>query len=129
MKRGMLKVLMQEMADLTSPECAMVCRAPHTCCDELYCEIAFHYARRNYGVELHRTDHPKLWFMTETGCTVEPHLRPMCTLHVCSIQAFGQKQNDPEFNEYYYTLRNKVDDLLYEVEKEKQNDSGASNEL
>jgi hypothetical protein len=108
---------MQEMADHTAPECATVCRIPHNCCDIMYCEIALHYARRTYNIELQPTGHPTLLFMSERGCVVEPYLRPLCTLHVCSIQSLGQKPDDPEWNETYYQLRNHIDDLLYQIDK------------
>jgi hypothetical protein len=115
MKRGILTVLMKEMADLTLPECKE-CHVPLSCCDALYCEIAEHYARRNYDVELQTTSHPTLPFMGEAGCVVEPHLRPLCTLHVCSILAFGQKPNDNEWNKAYWSLRDRIDDLLFELQ-------------
>lgn len=118
MKRGILQVLMKEMADLTLPECRDVCRLPLSCCDEMYCEITKHCARRTYGVDLQPTGHPRYPFMGEHGCIVEPHMRPMCTVHVCSIQAFGQKPDDRAWNEAYWQLRNRIDDLLYEVDKE-----------
>lgn len=120
MKRGILTVLMKEMADLTLPECRDVCRKPLSCCDEMYCEIAKHYARRNYGVDIEPTNHPILPFMSENGCVVEPHMRPMCAVHVCSIQSLGQKPADVEFNEQYFTLRYRLDDLLYELEYGKE---------
>lgn len=117
-KTAILKVLMKEMADLTLPECdACVLRAQkYRCCDQMYCEIAFHYARRQ-GVTLKPTRHPDLMFMSDTGCVVEPHLRPLCTLHTCSVQSLGWKNNDPEWNERYWGLRDRLDDLLYETEK------------
>lgn len=118
-KTAKLRVLLQEMSNITAPECASSCRVPHTCCDNLYCEIALHYAKRTYGIELKATgEHPTLPFMSATGCVVEPYLRPICTVHTCAVQSVGQKQNDPEWNEHYYQLRNEIDDLLYYVDQE-----------
>lgn len=111
---GKLKVLMQEMADLTLPECTNTCMMPLSCCDSLYCDITEAYAKQVYDITLSPTDHPKLKFMGTNGCTVEPYLRPMCTLHTCEINSLGFKRNDPEqkWTNEYFELREKVDELM-----------------
>lgn len=70
--------------------------------------MAEEYARES-NVTLEKTDHPRLKFMSKTGCTVPPHMRPLCTFHVCSINGFGFKPNDPAWTEKYYKLREEID--------------------
>lgn len=118
LKKAILKVLMKEMAELTLPECRDVCIIPLSCCDKMYCEIALHYAKRTYNIELKPTSHPTLPFMSKSGCIVEPHMRPMCTVHTCAVQSIGWKINNNEWNETYWLLRNRIDDLLCEADQE-----------
>jgi hypothetical protein len=107
-----LKVLYQEMADLTRPKCAGEgkggCRVPLSCCSPEYCEFAMEYAKKEYGVELVKTDHPKLPLMGPTGCTAAPYLRPMCSLHLCAINGIGLT-GDKKFDADYYKLREKIE--------------------
>lgn len=100
--------LFRELADHTAPECANNCRIPHSCCDAVYCAMTEDYAR-NCGVELKHTDHPTLKFMGPNGCTVEPHLRPLCTYHTCAINGFGFKPNDPDWTAKYFKLRDEIE--------------------
>jgi len=121
-----LIVLYQQMADLTSPECASVCRAPHSCCSPEYCVIAMEYAREEWGVDLSGsiTNHARLPFMGSNGCVVAPHLRPLCTLHTCEVNGLGFKKNDPDgsWNERYSRIREAIDDL--ECRRERPVDNG-----
>ena len=103
--------LFKEMSDLTAPECATNCKLPHTCCDEMYCAMTEEYALE-HGVKLERTNHPTLRFMGPQGCTVEPHLRPLCTLHTCAINGLGFKPGDPEWTEKYFKLREQIEEEL-----------------
>jgi hypothetical protein len=100
-------ILMQEMSELTEPECAKVCRVPHSCCSEEYCEMAIEFALED-GVVLTRTEHASLPLMGPKGCTALPHFRPMCTLHVCSIAGVGFKALDPVWTKKYFQLRAKI---------------------
>jgi hypothetical protein len=54
------------------------------------------------------TTHPTLRYMGKDGCVCPPHLRPLCTLHVCNINSFGFDPQDPEFNDKYFALRDKI---------------------
>lgn len=101
--------LMQEVADLTRPECAR-CPKPHSCCEAIYCEIARHHAKEYWNVELQETGHATLPFMGEEGCTVAPHLRPTCTLHTCRIHVQGTS-GDPEWDRKYFELKRMADEL------------------
>lgn len=109
-----LVVLFQRMSEMTSPECRK-CRVPLSCCDAMYCGCAEEYAQDEWGVDLTplKTDHPTLPFMGPTGCVVSPHLRPLCTLHVCSINNIGIKIGDPKWTEKYFILREQIEELEY----------------
>lgn len=51
----------------------------------------------------------RLPFMGAKGCVVPPHLRPLCTLHVCSINSFGCDPKDADFTAKYFKLRRQID--------------------
>jgi len=96
-----LKTLYQQMADLTRPKCGS-CRVPLSCCSSEYCEETLRFAEKQ-GTPLQTTQHPKLPLMGDNGCTAPPHLRPICTVHVCE-----QHLMDVDFAEKYYTLREEL---------------------
>ena len=105
-----LEQLYQKMSDLTEPECAK-CMIPHGCCDAMYCGITMSWAKERWGVELKPTGHPKLPFMGYDGCTVAPHLRPMCTLHTCEVSSMGYKSGDKEWTDEYFSLRDQINEM------------------
>jgi hypothetical protein len=111
-----LVVLFQKMADLTAPECASTCRAPHSCCDEMYCQLTKDYAMERYGIVL-RPEEPcegnphHLPFIGPKGCVVAPYLRPLCTLHTCQINSLGFKAGDEKWTRKYFKLRTEIDQL------------------
>jgi hypothetical protein len=43
------------------------------------------FAMKEYGIELKETGNKEIPFMCESGCVVAPHLRPICTIHVCNV--------------------------------------------
>ena len=100
--------LYRRMAALTAPKCASSCRLPHSCCSPEYCEMAIEEARSE-GVELPRTEHPRLPLMGPKGCTADPHHRPLCTLHLCSISGIGSDP-EPGFDARYFDLRELIDE-------------------
>ena len=110
--------LYQQLAGLTNAECRK-CPAPLSCCDADYCDMAIAYAKDSWGVDIVATDHFKFPCMGSDGCTVAPHLRPLCTFHACEISSLGFKKNDPEWTKKYWELRNEIDTLEY-----KRNQSG-----
>ena len=87
--------------------------------------MAIEIAQSMWGIDIkpQQTEYDKLPFMGENGCVLEPHLRPLYTLHTCDINSFGCKMHpapDPEWDKKYWTLRNKIDELEYELDcKEK----------
>lgn len=78
------------------------------------CEQAIQHAADQWGVALQRTDHPKYPLMGPEGCTAAPHLRPLCTMHVCCISAMGHNLDDPQWDQQYWELRQEID--LLEIE-------------
>jgi hypothetical protein len=112
-----LKLLYEQMAEHTQPECAK-CRVPFSCCSPEYCDMATATAER-HGVKLRPTGHPTLLYMGPSGCTVEPYLRPLCTVHTCAINSFGFKPNDTKWTKKYFRLRDRIEELEWQVEEEK----------
>jgi hypothetical protein len=98
--------LYKQMADITRERCG-ACYHPKSCCDPVYCESAREHAREEWGVELPVTQHPKLSLMGPEGCVCPPHLRPICTVHVCEKHL----SRDPEFSEEYYEIREALNEL------------------
>jgi hypothetical protein len=101
--------LYAEMAALTKPKCGE-CRVPHQCCNPEQCEFTARLAADS-GVMLNRTSHPRLPFMGEDGCVVAPHLRPICSVHVCENHLW-----DLGFSEKYFKLRDAICEAEYEQE-------------
>jgi hypothetical protein len=107
-----LERLYQEIADLTKPKCGE-CRVPHYCCNAEQCEATARYAAET-GVMLTRTDHPKLPFLGEDGnCTVAPHLRPICAVHVCENHIWSSV----EFHDRYFALRDAICEAEFEGDR------------
>lgn len=122
-KKEELVKLMAEMATLSAPECAK-CRIPHSCCAPEYCKAAAEHAENEWGVTLSPTGHPTLDFMgwdgeKSTGCTIAPHLRPMCTLHTCEVNSLGFKRGDATWTENYFALREKIEETYFEAFQKK----------
>ena len=105
-----------EMSELTRPLCGTECgwNTKNRCCSYLYCLEAKSWAKTHYQIDLPETDHPDLLFMGPEGCTVPPHLRPVCTIHVCCISSLGFKVGDSEWTEKYFKLRDQIDELEWE---------------
>lgn len=102
-----------ELHKMTEPLCSHECLVPRSCCSPEYCNMAVDHAEL-YNVDLNNvnTCHITLRFMGPNGCVIAPHLRPLCTFHVCSINAIG-KARSPNFdNDRYFELRNECEDLF-----------------
>lgn len=113
-----LPILYQKIAGITGSlcasgkdECAKFSDRKYRCCDHKYCEEAVRFAREKYGVELQRTNNPDLPFMGDNGCTVAPHLRPICAMHVCTwswapkSHIEHDEQKSREYMELYYRIK------------------------
>lgn len=98
------------MANHTIGECAN-CRAPYSCCEDVYCLGAIDYAKERFGIELPIADHPRLPLMGPNGCTAAPYLRPICTVHTCAIAGCGFKPKDPIWTRRYFELRERIDEI------------------
>lgn len=102
-----LKELWKEMALLTRPKCD-TCVVPRSCCSPEYCEFAIAHAKKAWNEDLTRTQHPTLPLMGPDGCVAPPHVRPLCTLHVCE----GTFWKAPmAWKKQYIKLREKLNDL------------------
>lgn len=99
--------LFKEMAELTLPKCKE-CPRPMSCCDPMYCEIAEGYSKER-GFPVPEKHAGRLPFMGPNGCVMPPHQRPLCTLHVCSINGLGFDPKDPEWTKNYFKLREKIE--------------------
>jgi hypothetical protein len=87
------------------------CLIPYSCCSAPMCDLVIEQAKWDWNTELPRTGHPKLPLMREDGCTAPPHMRPLCAVHVCPIQSFGQHLKDPEWTKRYWELRHEIEAL------------------
>lgn len=103
------EVACKMMSDLTAPECAGVCRVPHSCCAPEYCEMSERMAQDMGAVLPSPTGHATLKYMGPAGCILEPHLRPICTVHTCAINSFGFKPGDAAWTMKYFRLRETID--------------------
>lgn len=100
--------LYQELSEHTKTACEACPQAEveeYRCCYPEACEMAIMFASWK-GVTLTRTDHPTLPLMGKGGCTVAPHLRPMCTGYVCPSQ-----KTDPEWMSVYIDIRNRIQSI------------------
>ena len=116
--RQQLIVLYRELAELTLPKCHL-CRAPMICCDPMYCKFAKERAAE-WNVTLSEVElgqrpaqQKDLLFMGPTGCVVPPHLRPLCTAHVCEQHL--ESNQDSTFQQRFWELRDQINDLEYEL--------------
>jgi hypothetical protein len=104
-----LKELFYQLYLHTRDECAH-CFPPFNCCEKRYCDMATKHAKDIYNLDITnlkvREDIPYL--DSKRGCLIEPHLRPICTLHTCEISRYGCKRNDPEWTQRYYELRGMI---------------------
>ena|ERR1017187_3868949 len=105
------KSLWVEMATITAPLCAGdgpgACKVPHSCCDIIYCEMAMEIADK-LNEPLTPTGNIQLPLMGPHGCIAPPHVRPLCSLHVCCISGAGFNSQDQEWTKKYFKLRNKL---------------------
>jgi hypothetical protein len=94
-----------ELAAMTKPLCVSQCRVKMSCCSPEYCEMAMQIAKEEWGIELAETGHDRLPLMGPDGCTAPPHVRPLCTAHVCEGTLMRQKL---DFQERYFKLRDQI---------------------
>lgn len=108
-----MKILYQEVADHTHPECAHTFCVPLSCCNPMYCEGAQRFALEEWGVDLEllRMNHPILPFMGSQGCVISPHLRPLCSLHTCQVNSLGFKPGDVPWTKRYFQIRDQIEEL------------------
>lgn len=124
--RTKLIELYQAMYKLTEPECSCSCKVPRSCCSPEYCEMTISHAKERWGVELVKTDHPRLALMGPEGCTAAPHFRPLCTLHTCDISSLGFKPGDRDWDRKYWFLRDQINELEYKLSRSTEPRPGTS---
>lgn len=102
--------LYKELYDHTEPECRQSCRVPQSCCSPEYCEMAEEWARVRWGVDVNfqRTGHKTLPFMSDVGCVLSPHHRPLCTKHTCQVNSIGFKPGDEAWTKRYFELTDEL---------------------
>lgn len=105
-----LVVLYQKVADMTAPvcgssDCELFVGSPVRCCQREYCELTRKFALAKYGTKLEETGNKELPFMGENGCTVAPHLRPLCSIHICCFSWARKATKSPDG---YVELREKI---------------------
>lgn len=121
--------LYQRMAEHTAPRCGSDrCRPykPGGCCSREYCQMALEFARDERGVDL-----TPLWDENSPGapfsrggpCVVAPHLRPVCTMHVCVINNLGYDWSDPNWSDRYFELREQIDEVELQLALEAASDA------
>lgn len=108
--------LYQEIVDHSQPVCSgqheKPCRVPHSCCDRSVCLLVIEEAKWNWNTVLLQTDHPKYPLMQADGsCSAPPHMRPLCSVHVCCISSFGRHPTDHAWTARYWLLRNEIEEL------------------
>lgn len=119
-----IKAIYREIASLTKPCCDGAagkdsCKRIEgyestRCCDAHWCTFATVWANRvwNKGLVAARDPvSPDVPYLSKTqGCVVDPHLRPICTVHACVISSFGAFHDEAR-NTKYWTLREELDQL------------------
>ncbi len=120
-----LIALYKQLSELTAPECATVCRVPHSCCSSFDCQVAQTLAKELWYTELIPVAEedrikPDVLFLSKSkgGCIVEPHLRPHCTKHTCAVNSLGFKVGDKKWTRAYFQLRTKIERLEGRMEEE-----------
>lgn len=108
--RSHLIDLYRQLYELTNLECQRCRPKPLSCCHSGYCDLAAKHAKEFWGTTLVPTSHPTLPFMGPTGCTVAPHLRPLCTIHTCEVVQHGGKHYQ-KWNEKYFGLKAEIERL------------------
>ena len=103
---------MQLMSELTSEQCIQD-NCPGLCCSPEQCEIVKNDLD-GQGVEYKVGTDPKMLFLTETGCVLEPWQRPICTLHICDKFLM----EDADLHNRYFHLRSNLDLLMYLLDED-----------
>ena len=105
----------EQMSELTNPKCATCKPRPYSCCERMYCDLASETISEA-GLYIEAIDEQELPYMRSEGCIVPPYLRPLCTMHTCSINAMGFDK-DMEWTKEYFKLRNKIDKMEHKVKR------------
>src|SRR5688572_16912475 len=85
-----LELLYAEIAEIGRKHCAQ-CSPPFHCCSRTSCNHSRWWARTAWDVELQKQQDGELPFLAPSGCSVAPHLRPVCSVFVCDASRMPPK--------------------------------------
>ena len=103
------KAVCEKMHRHTAENCAQNPHCRYQCCSPAQCEWVVKFAKEHFGIDLEiKGDGTLCGFK---GCTVKPHLRPICTVHDCDIASDGFSK-DKEWTRKYFKLRARMDTEL-----------------
>jgi|GEM_PF-3466247 len=74
--------LYNELYALTNALCGE-CTRPYSCCGDAGCGQAKQWARVIYKTVLQEHNRTETPYLTHYGCSVEAHIRPLCTTYLC----------------------------------------------
>ena len=123
--RKRLVEVSREMYHLTNKRCGDYCGPDNPffndekviCCEDSYCEATAKYAKEIWNVLLQPTGHPTVRFLGPTGCSVEPHLRPLCTEHQCNFRTFGKFPDSSTDTSKFVELLKEMEDINYQLSR------------
>jgi hypothetical protein len=113
------KAIANHTKELCDVGCPGVKKDSYRCCDKQWCEAAERFAASDYGIDIGgmKTEYGigiGIPFMNENHeCVVPPHLRPICSTHVCPW-----RYSNPEWERRYKELK------IIVVEEEKKRYGG-----
>ena len=116
-RKGLLD-LYKKLAKHTREDCRLS-KPPcnYYCCESRWCETAIHYAKVRWGVEIRRTKHPRFLLLGPKGCTAAPHLRPICTLHICWIGTYQNGDKGKKWAKTYFKIRDNINTEEFRLDK------------
>ena len=109
-KKQQLNDLYRQMAQLTYDKCKQECEILGSCCSQLYCYMAVDKALKTENLILDVSNKRIPLLDGNNQCKAPPHLRPLCTLHICE-KFFWNK----EFLNAYFDLRDRINELENDI--------------
>lgn len=93
----------KSIQELTFKVCKVKCKSLGSCCDATYCESAIQAAAKD-GVVLQKFEGNLPLLNSENQCTAPARYKPLCVVHQCDIQNFGEFE-DSKLTDDYFKLR------------------------
>lgn len=104
-----LQALYQKMYEITGAKC----KKCGMCCNPSQCADIKRFAEM-VGREIPPLPENSS-YLGEAGCILEPHQRPICTVHHCEIASLGVFRGDGEATRTYFNVRNQIDELEWKL--------------